>query len=181
MLGALPVHNVSKQYFPAGDTTFRISRGEGARLKPAVHTVGAPLAELKIMRLPGFEPTIIRVHYAGKVIRMDMLEVGRILPFLNRLAEIFQGLAVEKFDLACGAQSEYKSRNSVDDHTKAFLTLLECCLIALALNRNRREMRNLLDDLFIVISWAARLAPIDREGTQYKIIRSQYRGRPARF
>jgi len=37
-----------------------------------------------------------------------------------------------------------KPRNGIDDLTKAFLTLLERRLVALALDRNRREMRNLL-------------------------------------
>jgi len=82
-----------------------------------------------------------------EIIRMDSVEVGRILPFLSRLAEIFQGLAVEKFDLTGRTQGKHKSRNGVDDQTKAFLTLLERRLVALALNCNRRQMRNLLDDL----------------------------------
>src|SRR5258706_11645661 len=133
------------------------------------------------MRLPGFEPAPPRIDHAKEIIRMDSVEVGRILPFLSRLAEIFQGLAVEKFDLTGRTQGTHKPRNGVDDQTKAFLTLLERRLVALALNCNRREMRHLLDDLLIAFSWAARLAPIDREGSQYKAIRGQYRGRPARF
>src|ERR1700722_2306860 len=178
---ALPVVNVCQQYVPAGNTTFRISRGEGARLKPAVHTVGAPLAEFKIMRLPGFEPALIYVDHARKVIRRDSLEVGRIFPFLDRLAEIFQGLTVEKLDLACGTQGKHKSRNAIDDQPKAFLTLPERFLVALALNCNRREMCNLPDDFLILLAWPARFAPIDRKGAQYKAVRRQYRGRPARF
>ena len=62
-------------------------------MKPAVYAIGTPLTEFKIVRLPGFEPTSIPIHYAGKVIRMDMLEVGQIFPFFNRRAEIFQGVA----------------------------------------------------------------------------------------
>jgi hypothetical protein len=50
---------------------------------------------------------------------------------------------VEEFDLARGAQGTHKPRNGVDDQTKAGLTLLERRLVALALNRNRREMRRL--------------------------------------
>src|ERR1700722_17649757 len=34
--GALPVVTLCEQYFPAGNTTIQIARGEGARLKPAV-------------------------------------------------------------------------------------------------------------------------------------------------
>ena len=36
-------------------------------------------------------------------------------PFLNRLAKIFQGLAVQKVNLACRTQGKYKPRNGVDD------------------------------------------------------------------
>src|SRR5258706_78433 len=121
-----------------------------------------------------------RVDLARKVIRMDGVAGGPILQFLSRLAEIFQDLAVEKLDLACRTQGTHKPRNSVDDQTKAFLTLLECRLVALPVNRNCREVRNLLDQFLIAFCWAAGLAPIDREGAQYNAIRSQYRGRPAR-
>src|SRR6266849_7686354 len=181
LLSAFPVVNVSQQHVPAGDTTFRVSRGESARLEPAVHAIGTPLAELKIMRLPGFDRVPPRVDHARKVMRMDSVAGGPILQFLGRLAEIFQDLAVDKFDLACRTQGTHKPRNGVDDQTKARLTLLARRLVALALNRNRREMRNLLDDFLILLSWAARLAPIDRKGTQYKDIRGQYGGRPTRF
>src|ERR1700730_2643341 len=137
------------------------------------------------MWLPGFEPAPPRVDHARKVIRMDSVEVGRILsrilPFLSGLAKIFQGLAVEKFDPACRTQGKHKPRNGVDDQMKALLTLPDRCLVALPLNRNRREMRNLRDDLLILLSWSARLAPIDREGAQYKAIRGEDNGRPARF
>src|SRR5438876_185234 len=45
-------------------------------------------------------------------------------------------------------------RQVVDDQTKTFLTLLERRLVALALNHNRGEMRNLLDGFLIVLGWA---------------------------
>src|SRR5260370_7811660 len=96
------------------------------------------------MRLPGFEPAPPRIDHAKEIIRMDSVEVGRILPFLSRLAEIFQGLAVEKFDLTGRTQGKHKSRNGFDDQTKAFLTLLDRLLVALALNSNRPPMLNLL-------------------------------------
>src|SRR6266481_6649456 len=68
----------------------------------------------------------------------------------------------------------------VDYQTKALLTLLKRHLVALTPDHHGREVRNLLDDFFIMLSWAARLAPIDCEGAQHKIIRGQDRGRPAR-
>src|SRR5260370_42435420 len=112
---------------------------------------------------------------------MEGVARGPILQFLSRLAEILQDLTVEKFDLARCVQGTHKPGNGVDDQAKAFLTLLERRLVALALNRDRREMRNLLDDFFILLRWTARLAPIDRIGAQYKAIRGQDRGRPAHF
>src|SRR5260370_11483697 len=87
-LSALPVVNVSQQHVPARDTTFRISRGEGARLEPAVHAIGTPLAELKIMRLPGFDRVLPRVDHTRKLIRMYSVPGGPILQFLSPLPEI---------------------------------------------------------------------------------------------
>ena len=56
---------------------------------------------------------------------MDSVAGVPILQFLSRLAEIFQELAVEQFDLARGIQGAHKPGNAVDDQAKAFLTLLE--------------------------------------------------------
>ncbi len=151
--------------------TFRVSRGQSARLEPAVHTIRTPLAKLKHIRLPGFDRAPPRVDHARKVLRMDSVASVPILQFLSRLAEIFQDLAVDQFDLARGIQGTHKPRNAIDDQAKAFFTLLERRLVALALNRNRREVRHLLDDFLFLLCWAARLAPIDREGAQYKTIR----------
>ncbi len=72
-------------------------------MEPAVHAIGAPLAELENIRLPGFDRASPRVDHARKVIRMDSVAGGPILQFLSGLAEIFQELAVEKFDFARGA------------------------------------------------------------------------------
>src|SRR6202521_3153206 len=46
---------------------------------------------------------------------MDGVADGPILQFLSRLAEIFQGLPVEKFDLACRIQRAHEPRHRVDD------------------------------------------------------------------
>src|SRR5258708_3274030 len=139
------------------------------------------MAELKNIGLPGFDRAPPRLDRARKIIRMDGVARGPILQFVCRLAEIFQDLAVEVLDLARGAQGTNKPRNRVDDPTKAGLTLLERDLVALALNRNRREMCHLLDNFWIRPSWAARLVPINCEGAQYHPIRGQYRSRPTRF
>src|SRR5207249_11746643 len=58
-------------------------------------------------------------------------------------------------------------RNGIGHPAAAFLTLLQRRLSALALNRNRSQMRGLLNDSLMWYSWAARLAPINREGAQY--------------
>src|SRR5260370_137052 len=150
-------------------------------MKPTVHAIGSTATSLHITRPPSFDRVPIGVGQARKVIRMEGVARGPILQFLSGLAEILQDLTVEKFDLARCVPCTHKPGNAVDDQTKTFLTLLDRSLVGLALNRNRREMRNLLDDFFILLSWAARLAPIDREGAQYKAIRGQYRRRPARF
>src|SRR5258708_16811081 len=98
------------------------------------------------MRLPGFEPAPALVDHARKVIRMEGVEGDPMLKFLSHLAEIFQDLAVEIFDLPCRTQGKHKPRNVVDDQTKALLTLPKRCLAALALNRNRPRMPQLSHD-----------------------------------
>src|SRR5216684_2784354 len=91
LLCPLSLVKIIQQRLPHGDTTFRVSRGESARLEPAVHSIGTPLAELKIVRLPGFDRAPPRVDHARKVIRMDGVAGGPVLQFLGSLAEIFQG------------------------------------------------------------------------------------------
>src|SRR5216684_7808115 len=100
LLSAFPVVNVSQQHVPAGDTAFRVSRGQSARVEPAVHAIGTPLAQLKIIRLPGFDRVPPCINHAREVTGMDSVAGGPILQFLSRLAEIFQDLAVEELNLA---------------------------------------------------------------------------------
>src|SRR5580658_6858340 len=104
ILGAFPVVNVSQQHVPTGDMTFRVSQWEGARLEPAIYAIGTPLTEFKNVRLPGFDRALPRIDHARKVFRMDSVASAPILQFLSRLAEIFQNLPVEEFDLACRTQ-----------------------------------------------------------------------------
>ena len=104
ILGALPVVNISQQHVPVGDTSFHVPQGEGARLEPAIHAIGAALAELKNIRLPGFDRALPCIDHARKVFRMHRVTSAPIPQFLRRLAEIFQDLPVEEFDLARRAQ-----------------------------------------------------------------------------
>ena len=104
ILGALPVVNISQQHVPVGDTSFHVPQGEGARLEPAIHAIGAPLAEFKNIRLPGFDRASPRINRTREVFWMDSVASAPILQFLSRLAEIFQDLPVEEFDLASRAQ-----------------------------------------------------------------------------
>src|SRR5216684_5517008 len=108
LLRPLSLVNVSQQHVPAGDTTFRVSRGESTRLEPAVHAVGTPLAKLKNIRLPRFDRALPRFGHTRKVIRMDDVAGGPIPQFLSRLAEIFQDLTIEKFDLARRIQGTHQ-------------------------------------------------------------------------
>src|SRR5260370_37594389 len=105
------------------------------------------------MRLPGFKPTTIRFHYAGKVIRMYVLEgreiLLRILPFLNPPTEIFQELVVEKFDLSTRFQSTNESGNCIDDKTITVFVLSKRQLFLFLRNLYAVKVRDLLDDFYI--------------------------------
>jgi hypothetical protein len=61
------------------DTAFCVSGGESTRMEPAIHAIETPLAQFKIMRLPGFDRTPPRVNNAGQVIRMNCVAGGPIL------------------------------------------------------------------------------------------------------
>src|SRR6202007_1658030 len=103
------------------------------------------------------------VDNALEVIRMDGVAKSPVLQFLDGLAEIFQDLSIEEFEFAHCIQGTNKSRDGVDDHTKAFLALPELRLVTVALDGYSGEVRHLLDDFLIVLSWAARFAPVDRK------------------
>src|SRR5260370_40228530 len=89
-------------------------------------------------------------------------------------------ICVQKVSISSNGDDEL--RYGVDDGSKlrfGFGYFVESPgqhrLITSALNRNRSEMRNLPDDLLILLTWTARLAPIDRECAQHQPTRGQYR------
>src|SRR5258707_1766581 len=89
--------------------------GKTSDVEPTVHAIGSAATILKIKRLTRFARATPGADPATKVIRMDAVAYGTILQFLSRLAEIFQDLAVDKFDLPCRIRGRHKPRNAVDD------------------------------------------------------------------
>ncbi len=61
---------------------------------------------------------------------MEGVARGPILQFLSGLAEIFQDLTVDKFDLACRIRCRHKPRNAVDDLAQVLLIGTEGILSA---------------------------------------------------
>src|ERR1700680_2044809 len=132
LLSALSVINVSQHHVPARHPAFRVSRGESARLEPAVNPIGTPLAQLERIRLPGFDRAGPGVDHARKVIRMEGVPGGPTLQVLAGLAEIFQSLPVEMLDLACRTQGTDEPGNGVDDQTQIAFGRSEGFLCALS-------------------------------------------------
>src|SRR6267378_7256906 len=115
MLGTFPVVYICHQVIPTDDATFGITLRTGSQVEPTVHSVGSTATSLHISRLPAFDRAPVGVDHARKVIRMDGVAGGPIPQFLSGLAEVFQDLAVHKFNLACRIRSRHKPRNTVDD------------------------------------------------------------------
>src|SRR5258708_27477451 len=68
--------------------------------------------------MPGFDGIPEGSDDTRKVVGMNGVAGCPTLQLLSRLAEIFQNLAVEKFDLACRTHGTHEPRNAMDDQTQ---------------------------------------------------------------
>src|SRR5258708_34705441 len=68
--------------------------------------------------MPGFDGIPEGSDDTRKVVGMNGVAGCPTLQRLSRLAEIFQNLAVEKFDLACRTHGTHEPRNAMDDQTQ---------------------------------------------------------------
>jgi hypothetical protein len=84
-------------------------------MKPAVHAIGTPAPVLNIAGIPRFDGMSKGGDHARKLIWMNGVAGGPTLQFLRRLAEIFQDLPVEEFDLTRRIECKHETRNAIDD------------------------------------------------------------------
>jgi len=73
------------------------------------------------------------LDYAGKVIRMNDIDQGPVLQLLVCFAEILQGLAVEKLDVAPCARRRHQPGNVIDDLPPRQFARSQAFLCALAI------------------------------------------------
>ncbi len=125
------VVDIRHQVIPADNAAFGVTLRTTSYVEPTVHAIGSTATILNIKRLPGFDRVPIGVDHAMKVIRMNVVAGVPILQFLNRLAEIFQHLPVDEFDLARRTRGGNKPGNAVDDQAQALLIRPEGILGAL--------------------------------------------------
>src|SRR5712692_2272066 len=91
---------------------------------------------------------------------MDSVAGGPILQFLSGLAEVFQDLPVDKFDLARRIRGRHKPRNAVDDQAQTLLIRPESVLSALSVVDIRQQVIPADDPpLGIALRETARLEP----------------------
>src|SRR5229473_3955273 len=131
LFSLLAVVDIRNQVIPTNNAPFGITLRTRSKVEPTVHSIGSTATSLHIARLPSFDRPLIGVDHARKVIRMDGVAGGPIPQFLSGLAEIFQDLTVDKFNLTCRIRCRHKSRNAVDDLAQALLIRAEVILGAL--------------------------------------------------
>jgi hypothetical protein len=84
-------------------------------MEPAVDAIGSTIASFAIKRLPGFDRVLVGIDCAGTVVRVVSVADRSVLHLLSRLAEIFQDLAADVFELACRIPGGHKPGNVVHD------------------------------------------------------------------
>src|SRR6266853_2428449 len=132
--------DIRNQVIPTNNAPFGITLRTRSKVEPTVHSIGSTATSLQITRLPSCDGPPIGFDHARKVIRMDGVAGGPILQFLSGLAEVFQDLAVDKFDLACRIRGRHKPRNTVDDQAQTLLIRSESVLSALPVVNIRQQV-----------------------------------------
>src|SRR5262249_2940955 len=115
LFSLFPVIDVRKQEVPVGERTFRIPHWEAANLEPSVNAISAPASVLNVIDLPRFDCSCAGLDHAGEIVRMNDADESPVLQLLICFAEILQGLAVEKLDLAPCSHRNHEPGNAIDD------------------------------------------------------------------
>jgi hypothetical protein len=87
-------------------------------VKPAVYAIRSALAVLTLVGLSGFDRPPPGGYYASTVVRVNDIASSPTFQILDRLAEVFQYLIVDEFNLTCLIHDSDKRWNSIDDLTK---------------------------------------------------------------
>src|SRR5215831_18775255 len=107
--------DVCKEEVPRGYLISRVLHRKTADLEPSVNPISATAAVLNPIDLPRLDRLFARLNYARKVIWMNRTDKGPVLQLLSSLAEILQGLAVEKLHIATRSGRSNEPRNVIDD------------------------------------------------------------------
>src|SRR6266851_521138 len=171
--------DVREQAVPAGNAAaFVLERGD-VGVHPAIDAIGAHHSNIRFQRSSGchtLEPLAVDDLLIVRVNERETVE-----PLYLSFARVVEEALIRVLLLACRINDQDHPGNAVNELPKLMCVLTQHPLVPFVLNRNRRQMRDLLDEYLILPGWSARLAPVNRERAQYQAVRSLYRGGPARF
>src|SRR5207249_394011 len=106
---------------PAADSPICASHRAGASMKPSINAVGPAVALFKFVRSSGFDGILKDRERLSAVIWMNgIVGCPTSFHFLERFAEIFQELPIEKFNLTFGTHSAHETGNTIDNLAKFF-------------------------------------------------------------
>src|SRR6266481_327185 len=115
LFSSLAILDVCQEEIPGAYRACCIPRRKAANLKPSVNAVRASTAMFNLIDLPRFDGPGTRFDYTRKVIRMHGADQGPVLQLLVCLAEILEGLPVEKLHLAHCTHRGHEPGNIVDN------------------------------------------------------------------
>src|SRR5207302_676162 len=108
---------------PPEDASCRVPHRQTLHMEPSIDAVGAALAELDVVRLPGFERPAPYGNDARKVIRVNGVRARPVFQFFERLAKVVEDLTVDEFHGSVRRQDCNEGGNPVDDLMKCELVL----------------------------------------------------------
>src|SRR5262249_16298610 len=125
--------DVSKEQIPRAYLVFRIAHGKTADLEPSVNAISAAATVLNLINLACLDRLFPRINDARKVIRVNRADEGPVFQLPACSAEILQGLAVKKLDLAPCTRRCHQAGNVVNDLPPGELTRTHRILSPLAI------------------------------------------------
>src|SRR5260370_5971341 len=99
-------------------------------MKPTVRTVSAAQTMVNIIRIPRFDRVPPGGDRLREVIRVDGVAGTPTFQFFKSLAEVFQNLVVDEFDLTLRRHYCNQAGDAIDDQAKSLFALTEGSFIA---------------------------------------------------
>ena len=125
ILGALPLVDIGQQHAPAGDFAVRTANGKAFVRKPAIHAIRPPKTLHDFVGTAGCDRAAEDVDDVRQILRMNRVVGPPLLEFLECLAEYWNSLRVDDFDLTSRREQCHQAGNAVDNEARIALAVAQ--------------------------------------------------------